>query len=175
MATKPNGFDIGTKPTRLAKRVEIRTPKLIENGADRLPYFPSVVYFPKNNFPVFGKDTLDKVLTEPDRIVQNIKNSLGYYDTPGWQMDSLKPCCTIHRKPYIAKELSTVLLRHLGDKHNPRLCKVIERVYANDPDRQAAIAESGKTGFYIENRTLVPEQIYLNTYKEINTDAPAEN
>lgn len=62
-----------------------------------------------------------------------------------------------------------------GDKRNPRHCKVIERVYTNDPSLQDTIAESRNTGFYIENRTLVPEQVYVNIYKETNADVPAEN
>lgn len=173
MANKPNGIDFGKKPTCLATRFENRTSRFIENRADRLPYFPSVVYFPRNNFPVFGKDTLDEVLTEPDRIVQNIKSSLGYHRTPGWQMNGLKPNCTIEGKPYTVKELSTLSLRHLGDNYYPGHCKVIERVYTSDPDLQNTIAESHNTGFFIENYTLVPEQVYVNIYKGTSIDASA--
>jgi len=62
-----------------------------------------------------------------------------------------------------------------GDKRNARLCQIIERIPASNPDQHDTVAKSRSTGFSIGNRVLIKELVDVYLYSEKTDEQSGEN
>jgi hypothetical protein len=60
-----------------------------------------------------------------------------------------------------------------GDKRNTRHCQVVERIPTSDAELHDTVVQSRGTGFFVENRPLIKEQVDIYLYSE-NADEKSD-
>lgn len=77
---KVYGIDLGTTYSAIATLDDSGNPVIIENFDDSVPFLASAVYFPEGGDPVIGKEAKNQAETDPARVVQFVKRSIGKDD-----------------------------------------------------------------------------------------------
>ena len=113
------GIDLGTTNSAISY-VENSVYKIIPNKGKNTT--PSVVYFDKSGNAVVGEDAKKRIITNPDRVIFEIKRKMGTNET-----------IKIDEEYYKPEEISAIILKHLKEVAEKYLGENVDRAVITVP------------------------------------------
>ncbi|MDR1642797.1 MAG: Hsp70 family protein, partial [Clostridiales bacterium] len=98
------GIDLGTTYSAIAMLGANNLPEVIENFADGSSKIASVVYFPKDGYPIVGGQAKDRAEHEPERVAEYV---MSYIE----RSDSI--ICSFDGVDYDAVKILSLILKRI--------------------------------------------------------------